>query len=180
MLSTILLVVAGLIVLFLIVAAFQSPVFRIVREGTIATPPAIPFGQINDFHNWDNWSPWAKLDPAMKVTYSGAPAGKGAEYHWSGNNKAGEGHMTIVESEPDRLLRMRLEFIRPFANTNAVEFIFTSENGGTRVTWTMSGQKNFMSKAFGLIMSMDKLVGRDFEKGLAQLKAVSEAQRTTV
>ena len=110
----------------------------------------------------------------MKLTFEGPPAGTGAIYHWSGNNKVGEGRMTITESRPSDLVRIKLEFIKPFASTADTEFTFKPETNQTAVTWSMAGKKNFMSKAFGLFVNMDKLIGGDLEKGLAQLKTVVE------
>ena len=121
-----------------------------------------------------------KLDPAMTQTYDGPPAGANSSMAWSGNNKAGQGRMTITESRADQLIRFRLEFLRPFRANHTAEFTFEPTGGGggseTRVNWSMSGDKNFMSKAFGLFCDMDKMIGTDFEKGLAQLKAIAEAK----
>jgi hypothetical protein len=172
----ILLGVAVLIVLFLILVAMQRGDFRVVRSASIAALPADVFAQVNDLHKWEAWSPWAKLDPAMKQTYDGQPAGTGAIYAWNGNNQVGEGRMTITESRPSDLVRIKLEFMRPFAAINDVEFTFQPEGSQTVVTWNMAGTKNFIVKAFGLFMSMDKMVGGMFEQGLAQMKAVVEAK----
>lgn len=175
MLTQILLVVAALIAVFLVVAALQASAFRIVRTAVIPAPPAVVFSQVNNFHNWEKWSPWAKLDPSMKLTIDGAPAGPGAKYAWTGNNKVGEGRMAITESRPNELIVIKLEFLRPFAASNTTEFVFRPEVGSTHLTWAMTGEKNFMSKAFGLVMNMDKMIGKDFEKGLAQLATASQA-----
>jgi hypothetical protein len=134
---------------------------------------------VNDFHNWTAWSPWAKLDPAMKQTYEGAPAGTGAVSTWAGNKDVGEGRMTIIESRPSELIRIKLEFFKPFAATNTAEFTFKPAGDQTAVTWSMAGEKNFMAKAFGLFMNMDKMIGDDFEKGLANLKSVTETAPKT-
>ena len=171
-------VVATPLVLFLIVVAMQPSQFRIERKAKIAALPATVFGHVNDLHKWASWSPWEKLDPELKRTYDGAASGKGAQYAWSGNNKVGQGKMTIVESRPSELIRIQLEFIRPFTATNMSEFTFQPEGNQTNVTWSMTGSNNFMAKAFGLLMNMDKLVGSDFEKGLAGMKAVAEAPAT--
>jgi uncharacterized protein YndB with AHSA1/START domain len=168
----ILLAVAAIVILFLAIVAMQPSAFRTVRSGTIAAPPAAVFAQVNDFHNWDAWSPWAKLDPTMKQTYEGAPSGTGAVYSWFGNGNVGEGTMTLTESRPSDLIRIKLEFRKPFKATNAAEFTFKPEGNQTVVTWSMSGRKNFMIKAFGLFMNMDKMVGGQFEKGLASMKSV--------
>jgi hypothetical protein len=176
MLTKILIIVALIIIVLLIVIAMQAPSYTVVRNASMAAPPPAVFAQVNDFHNWEAWSPWAKLDPSMKQSFQGAPAGTGAIYSWVGNKKVGEGRMTITESRPSDLVRIKLEFIKPFASTADTEFTFKPDGNQTAVTWTMSGQKNFMSKAFGLFMNMDKMIGRDFEKGLAQMKAVLETK----
>ena len=129
---------------------------------------------MNDLHKWGAWSPWAKLDPAMKETHEGAPAGTGAIYSWAGNSEVGEGRMMITESRPNELVRIKLEFLKPFAATNTTEFTFKPEGNQTAVTWDMTGEKNYISKAMCMFVSMDKMVGGDFEKGLVALKSVSE------
>jgi uncharacterized protein YndB with AHSA1/START domain len=174
MLKKILVALAVIVIVLVIVVALQPATFRIARSTSIAAPVPKVFEQVNDFHKWDGWSPWAKLDPAMKTTFDGAPAGSGAIYSWSGNNDVGEGRMTLTESRPNELIRIKLEFITPFAATNTTEFVFKPEADKTMVTWTMFGTNNFMAKAFGLFMNMDKMVGGDFDKGLAQLKSVAE------
>ena len=174
MLKKILIALAVIVIVLVILITLQPATFRIARSTAIAAPVAKVFEQVNDFHKWEGWSPWAKLDPAMKTTFAGAPAGTGAIYSWSGNNDVGEGRMTLTESRPNELVRIKLEFIKPFAATNTTEFAFKPEADKTMVTWTMFGSNNFMAKAFGLFMNMDKMVGGDFEKGLAQLKSVAE------
>lgn len=166
----------GAILVLVIVVASRPSAFRIVRTADMAAPPATVFAQVNDFHSWEAWSPWEKLDPTMKKVHEGAPSGKGAIYSWEGNGKVGQGRMTLMESKPPERIRIRLEFLKPFKATNTAEFTFDAEGGGTRVTWAMTGEMNFMSKLFDLIMNMDKMVGRDFEKGLTAMKAVVEAK----
>ena len=175
MLSKILIGVAAVLAVFAIVVAFQPADFRVARNTTVSAPPAVVFSQVNDLHKWDAWSPWAKLDPAMKQTHEGAPAGTGAIYSWTGNSEVGEGRMTITESRPNELVRIKLEFLKPFAATNTTEFTFKPEGNQTAVTWTMAGEKNYISKAMCMFMNMDKMVGGDFEKGLNSLKSVSES-----
>ena len=174
MLETILIIVAIIVALFIVVVIMQPSEFRVERSGTVAAPAKEVFAQVNDFHNWEAWSPWAKRDPAMKQTYEGPPAGKGAIYSWTGNKQVGEGRMTITESRPSEYVRINLEFLRPFKATNTAEFAFKPQGSETAVTWSMTGRKNFVFKAFGLFMNMDKMVGNDFEKGLAQMKRVVE------
>lgn len=176
MLKKILLAVAVIILLFVIVVAMQPADFRITRSTTIAAPAETVFAHVNDFHKWDAWSPWAKLDPAMKQSYEGSAAGTGAIYTWDGNKDVGTGRMTLTESRSNELVRIKLEFLKPFAAVNDTEFTFKSEGNQTAVTWSMTGKNNFIAKAFSLIMNMDKMVGGDFEKGLAQMKTLAEAE----
>lgn len=166
---------AALVIVFLAVVAVQPPDFRVERSMTISAPPSDVFAQVNDFHNWEAWSPWAKLDPAAKNSFEGATAGTGAVFKWSGNDDVGEGKMTLTESRASELIRIKLEFVRPFEDTSTAEFTFQPEGDRTVVTWSMFGRKNFISKAVCMFMNMDKMLGGDFEKGLAQLKATTEA-----
>jgi hypothetical protein len=175
MLKIILLVVAVIVVVFLVVAMMQPDEFRVTRSSTIAAPAPTVFALVNELHNWEKWNPWQKVDPAMKVTFSGPPAGVGAGYEWVGNKDVGEGRLAITESRPSDLVRLKLEFLKPFAATNTAEFTFKPEGSGTVVTWSMFGNKNFISKVMGLVMNMDKMVGGQFEKGLADMKATAEA-----
>jgi len=163
-------IIAGLVVII----AMQPSDFRVVRAISINAPAATVFEQVNDFHKWDGWSPWAKRDPNMKQSHEGAPARVGGMYSWSGNDQVGEGRMTLTESRPSERIRIKLEFLKPFAATNIAEFDFKPDGNQTAVTWSMFGTNNFIAKAFGLFMNMDKMVGGDFEKGLAQLKSVAE------
>jgi hypothetical protein len=161
-----------------VVIALQPSTFGVSRTATIAAAPADVFALVNDFHNWDTWSPWAKLDPAMKTTHAGSTSGQGAVYSWVGNSDVGEGSMTITDSQPASRVNIKLEFIKPFASTGDNLFEFAPAAGGTTVTWTMSGDNDFLSKAFSLFMGgMDKMIGPDFEKGLAQMKAVAEGKK---
>lgn len=164
--------VAAIVLLLIVVIALQAPGFHIARSTAIPAPASAIFPHVNDLHLWDAWSPWAKLDPAMKQTYEGAPAGAGASYTWNGNNQVGEGRTTITESRPCDFVRLKLDFVRPFKGTNDVEFTFKPEGEQTVVTWSMTGKKNFMAKAVHMIMNMDKMCGGQFEQGLAKLKDV--------
>lgn len=176
MLKKILLVVAALIVVFVIVVSLQPNDFRISRSTTIGAPAAVVFPHVNDFHQWSAWSPWENLDPKMKRTFSGPASGVGSVYAWDGNSQVGAGQMTITESRPGDLIAINLEFTKPMADRCPTEFKFEPSGGQTRVTWTMSGKYNFISKAMCLFMSMDKMVGTPFEQGLAKLKQLSEAE----
>ncbi len=179
MLVKILLGVAAVIVLVVgvlaLIVAMQPSEFRIERTTTIAAPAPAVFAQVNDFHNWQAWSPWATLDPAAKSSFEGAPAGQGAMFAWAGNSKVGEGRMTITESRPSELVRIKLEFVKPFAATNTAEFTFKPAGDRTAVTWSMFGHNNFLSRAVFLFVSMDKALGSEFEKGLASMKSAAEA-----
>ncbi len=166
-----------LITALVIFVALRPSVFRIARSTVISAPPAVVFGLVNDFHNWAQWSPWEKLDPGMKKTFEGPPAGAGSIYSWVGNKKIGEGRMTLTESRADEMVRITLQFMRPFKATNTTEFSFVPQGDQTAVTWTMTGNNNFMAKAVCLAMNMDKTVGGEFEKGLAQIKAIAESGR---
>jgi hypothetical protein len=175
MIKKILIGLAAIVVVLVVIIALQPSHYRVERSATMKAPAVVVFAQVNDFHKWNAWSPWAKIDPAMKQTFEGAPAGTGAVYAWTGNKDVGEGRMTITDSHPSDLIKIKLEFIKPFTATNATDFTFKPQGDQTAVTWTMSGDNNFIGKAFSLFMNMDKMVGGDFEKGLAQMKAVTEA-----
>ncbi len=174
MFKKILIALAVIIVLLVVFVAMQPSDFLVTRTALIAAPAPEVFAQVNDFRKWEAWNPWAKIDPAMKQTYQGAPSGTGAIYTWTGNNEVGEGRMTITESRPSDLIRIKLEFFKPFAATNTAEFTFKPEGDQTAVTWSMTGKNNFMAKAAHLVMDMDKVVGGQFEKGLSQMKAIAE------
>lgn len=179
MLKKIVLILAVLIPLPVIALAIaismQPDEYTVTRTATYNAPPEVVFEQINDFKKWDAWSPWAKLDPNMKVTHSGSPSGKGASYAWVGNNDVGEGRMTITESHPASHVKIDLEFLKPFEAKNVTEFLLKPEAGKTNVTWNMNGKHNVISKAMCLVVSMDQMMGPDFEKGLAQMKSVVES-----
>ena len=171
------LALAIIAILFFVIIVGRPDEFTVLRSATIAAPPAAVFEQVNDFHKWDDWSPWAKIDPTCKNTFDGAAAGKGAIFAWDGNKKVGAGRMTVLDSQPPELIRINLEFLRPFKATNTAEFVFRPEGNQTLVTWNMFGKNNFMSKAFGLFVNCDKMIGKDFEKGLASLKSLAEAKK---
>lgn len=175
MIKKIFLALVVIIVVFVVVVSLQPADFRITRTITITAPAADIFSQVNDFHNWQAWDPWAKLDPEAKNSFEGPTAGNGAILRWAGNNEVGEGSMTLTESRPNDLIRIKLDFLKPFAATNTTEFTFKTEGNQTTVTWSMFGQRNFISKAFGLFMDCEKMVGGQFEQGLAQMKSVVES-----
>lgn len=164
------------LVLFLSYVGLQSEDFSMERSTTIAAPPDVVFAQVNDFHKWDAWSPWAKLDPNSRVTFAGAPAGEGAIFTWSGNNKVGEGRMTITESTPGERVRIKLEFLKPMVATNDTLFTFQPHSVGTLVTWAMSGKNNFVGRVFCTLMNMQKQLAKQFDQGLASMKAIAEGE----
>jgi uncharacterized protein YndB with AHSA1/START domain len=164
----------GSLLLFVIFIAMQPALYRVSRQITIAAPPEAVFDRVNDFRQWEAWSPWEKIDPTMRKTYSGEPAGHGAIYEWDSEGKAGKGRMTLGESLPVERIRIKLEMMRPIASRSEVEFALLRQEDQTTVTWTTAGRNGFLAKAFCLFVNMDKLLGADFEKGLSQLKAVTE------
>ena len=164
---------------FIILVAMRPSDFRVTRSITVDAPREAVFEQVNDLHNWESWSPWAKLDPNAKTTYEGPSAGVGAAFASSGNSKIGEGRMTITESRPNELVRFKLDFVKPFKGTNTAEFTFRPEGRQTAVQWTMSGKCNFIAKAMGLFVNCDKMIGAQFQKGLAEMKLLAEAAAAT-
>jgi len=170
----ILLALAVIVLLLIVVIAGRPDEFVVSRSTAISAPPEEVFPRVNELRKWEDWSPWAKLDPNAKSTFEGTPAGVGAVMSWDGNKKVGAGRMTIVESQPNDRLRIQIEFLRPFQATNMAEFQFKAESAQTLVTWSMMGKNNFFFKAFSLFMNCDDMAGKDFEKGLASLKAVAE------
>jgi hypothetical protein len=163
-----------LVIALVAVIAMQPPEYVVTRTATINAPQSVVFENVNDFGKWDAWSPWAKIDPAMKVTRSGPPSGVGSTYAWVGNSEAGEGKMTIAESRPSEMVKINIDFIAPISGTSVSEFKMVPLGAATNVTWKMVGQKNFITKAFCLVVDMDKMIGSDFEKGLAQMKTAVE------
>jgi uncharacterized protein YndB with AHSA1/START domain len=148
--------------------------YTVERSTTIAAPPTRVYAQIADFHNWPPWSPWEGLDPALQRTYSGADAGTGAVYEWSGNRKAGKGRMQITDATEPSRVQIDLVFEKPWKARNDTAFTIRPEGSGCRVTWSMTGKKTIMTKVMGVVKSMDKMLGPDFETGLARLKAAVE------
>ncbi|APV50271.1 polyketide cyclase [Betaproteobacteria bacterium GR16-43] len=161
------------IIAIVVIAALQPDTFRIERSIAIKAPPEKVQAQIADFHAWGAWSPWEKKDPAMKRTFGGPERGKGATYAWEGNKDVGSGRMEILVADPQKVA-IKLEFLKPFEATNTAEFTLVPQGDTTTVTWAMFGPSNFIQKVMCLFMSMDKMVGPDFEAGLAALKASAE------
>jgi uncharacterized protein YndB with AHSA1/START domain len=174
MLKKIAVVLVVLIAAVLIFAATRPDTFSVQRSATIKAPPEKVFALINDFHSWPAWSPWEKLDPAMQRTHSGAAAGKGAAYAWLGNSKVGEGRMEILESAPSSKVSIKLDFIQPFEGHNIADFTLAPQGDSTQVTWVMNGPAPFITKLMGVFVSMDSMIGKDFEAGLANMKTAAE------
>lgn len=171
--------IAGLVIVVGVVGAVgfvasRPADFHVERSAQIDAPPEIAFSLINDFHQWQKWSPFEKLDPNLKRTFAGPAAGKGAVYAWAGNDQAGEGRMTIEESKPGELVSIKLEFIKPFAATNQATFTLTPSGAGTKVTWSMDGTNGMLGKAMSIFMNMDAMCGSAFEEGLANLNTTSQ------
>ncbi len=175
MIINILLAVAAILALFLIIVALRPSHYRIARSTSISAPPEAAFAQVNDLHRWQEMSPYAQLDPDAKYTFKGPRTGIGSSLAWTGNNKVGEGRLTIVESRSNKLVRMKLEFLKPFKVTNTAEFTFQEEGNSTKATWSMFGKSKFMCKAMGLFMNMDKRGSREDEINRRSGRAGSRA-----
>ena len=171
---TIALVIAVLIAALLVYAATRPDRFRIQREARIDAPPDTVYRLLSDFQTWKTWSPWEGLDPNLKRSYSGAPAGVGAVYEWEGNRKVGAGRMEITGAVPASSVTIKLDFLRPFEAHNTTLFTLEPTGGATRLVWAMDGRNAFMNKLMGVFMNFDKMIGKDFEKGLANLQAAAE------
>ena len=177
MLKKILIGLTVVIAVFLIVVATRPNEFKLSRSTVINASPTEVFPQVNNFHNWKKWSPWAKLDPDMGFSFEGPDSGVGAVYDWYGNKQVGAGRITLTENRPPELVVLRLDFLKPRESVSKTEFTFVPEGAGTAVTWTMSGEMDFISKAVCMFMSMEKTMGPYFEKGLAQMKAEVEKRK---
>jgi Polyketide cyclase / dehydrase and lipid transport len=178
MLTAALLLLAGLAGLMAF-AATRPATFRIERSMRMEVAPEVIFSKINDFRNWEAWSPWEKLDPKMTRTYSGAARGQGASYAWVGSGKVGAGRMEIVEAQSPAAIKIKIDFTAPFAASNVIDFKLTRDGDWTNVSWVMSGPHSFPQRLMGVVFNMDKLVGGDFTKGLASLKQLSEGSGYT-
>ncbi|MBM3548966.1 MAG: SRPBCC family protein [Alphaproteobacteria bacterium] len=174
MLRRILVGIAAVVIALAIIISLRPSELRVARSASIAAAPSAVFAQVNDFRKWSAWSPYERVDPAMKKTYAGASAGMGAINAWAGNSEAGEGRATIVESRPNELVKIQLDFLKPMEGNAVAEFSFRPEGERTQVTWSFVGPCNFIAKAVGLFLDMDKMVGGQFEEGLADLKKTVE------
>lgn len=177
MLITLLIAFAVLVATFVVVVTLRPSRYRVTRSATIGAPAGAIFEEVNDFHRWAAWSPFEKLDPQATKSFEGAERGEGAVYRWSGNSRAGAGSTTITESRPGELIRIKLDMVKPFNCSNDVEFAFVPSGEATNVTWSMTGTNNFVAKAVGLFINMDKMCGTPFEEGLASLKRIVEANQ---
>jgi len=155
-------------------ASRKPDTFQVQRKGSMQADPAKVHALIEDFHAWGGWSPWEKLDPAMKRTFSGPPKGKGAVYAWEGNGDVGAGRMEITDSVPGEKVSMNLDFLKPFEAHNTTEFTLEAKADATHVTWTMNGRADLMTKIMQVVMDMDAMIGKDFEAGLSNMKAAAE------
>jgi len=174
MLKKIAIVVAVLVAAILGFATTKPDMFRVERSITIQAPPEKIFPHISDFHAWSAWSPWEKLDPAMKRTYSGTANGKGAIYEWEGNSEVGQGRMEILDANPSSGVTIKLDFIKPMEGHSIADFKFVPEGSATKVTWAMHGPNNYLSKVMQVFMNMDTMLGGYFETGLGDLKTAAE------
>jgi len=174
MLKNIAITVVVLIAAVLVFAATRPDNFRVQRATSVKAPPERIFPLITDLHSWGSWSPWEKKDPAMKRTYSGAASGKGAVYAWEGNSKVGEGRMEITDVSPPSKVAIKLDFVKPMEGHSNAEFTLEPKGDSTNVTWTMYGPTAYVAKVIGIFVSVDSMIGKEFETGLANLRTVAE------
>ena len=158
--------------------ALQPSHYALTRSTVVDVAPVVVFDHVNDFRKWEAWSPWAKLDPAATVSFAGPASGKGAVFKWAGNSQVGEGSMTIVDSRPGEAVAIKLAFVKPLEGESDVAFALQPEGGATRVTWSLSGEQTFLERAMCTLMGgMERILGPQYEKGLANLKAVAEGRK---
>jgi hypothetical protein len=175
MVKKILLVVLAAVVVFAVYVATRPSSWKVERSIVVKAPAGVVYDRVADFHRWPAWSPWAHLDPNMATDFSGPDSGTGAIYHWKGNDKVGEGRMTITGANPPKEIVIKLEFVKPWEQVSTTTFTFKPEGmRTTRVTWSMTGENDFVGKLFAVFMNMDKVIGTDFQKGLGSLKLASE------
>ena len=174
MIKRLAIVVVGLVAALLAFAATRPDTFRVQRATSIKAPPEKIYPLIDDFHRWGSWSPWEKMDPTMKRTLSGPASGKGAVYEWDGNGNVGKGRMEITDASPPSKVTIRLDFIKPLEGHDIAEFTLEPKGDSTHVTWDMHGPNPYVAKVMSIFVSMDRMVGKQFETGLADLKTVAE------
>jgi len=175
--TTLGLVIVVLVAGVLLLAALKPAEFQVERRASIRAPAAAIHPYLADFHRWAAWSPWEHIDPTLQRTFSGPPSGVGAVYEWRGEGKAGAGRMEILEAPVPQRVRIRLDFIKPFRSSNTTEFTLVPQGDATEVQWTMRGPNAFMTRVMTVFVSMDKMVGKDFEAGLSNLKAAVESPK---
>jgi carbon monoxide dehydrogenase subunit G len=174
MFKKIALVIVVLLLAVLAYAATKPDSMHVQRSVTVKAPPDKIFPLINDFHRWSAWSPYEKVDPAMNKVYSGPAAGKGAVYEWAGNSQVGQGRMEITDAPDPSRVTIKLDFIKPFEGHNVAEFTLVPQADATTVTWTMEGRSPYVAKLMGVFVNMDNMIGKDFETGLSNIKAIAE------
>jgi hypothetical protein len=165
---------ATAIVIVLGFAAIKPATFRVERKTLIAAPPELIFPYLDDLHRWAAWSPWERMDPDMKRSYAGAVHGPGATYTWQGHHTVGSGRMTIIETKPDERVTLALDFLKPMASHSHVVYRLRPAEQGTEVSWEMDGPNNFVGKFISVFADMDRLIGDEFDSGLANLKRLVE------
>jgi uncharacterized protein YndB with AHSA1/START domain len=176
MIKAILTALVLVVLALLAFAATRPDSFRVERSARIEAPPEKIFPLIDNFHQWEKWSPWEKADPALKRTYSGSEHGVGAIYRWDGNKDVGQGQMEIIESTPPGKLRIKIDFMSPFEGHNTVEFTLEPQGSGTIVRHAMFGPSPYLSKLLGLFFNMDNMIGGKFEEGLVNLRSLAETR----
>jgi uncharacterized protein YndB with AHSA1/START domain len=174
MLKKILFTLTALLALLLLYAAARPDTFRVERRILIQAPPEKVWAELGDLRRWQGWSPWERMDPQMKRSYSTPSTGRGATYAWEGNTQVGQGRMAIVEADAPARLVIKLDFIQPFEAHNTAEFTLMPQAGATEVSWVMRGPNTYVGKLMQVFVDMDQMVGRDFETGLANLKTLAE------
>lgn len=176
MITYILIALAVLVAAFVVVAALQPATYKVTRSLSMSAPPSVIFGVVNDLRRFNDYSPWAGIDPGTRYTYGGPPAGPGAFIEWAGNKKVGSGRMSLIASQPNARISFKLEFFTPMASVAECEWTFRVEGTTTQVAWSISGHNNFVAKALCLFMNMDKMLGPQFEQGLAKLRTLVETE----
>jgi uncharacterized protein YndB with AHSA1/START domain len=172
----VLIVLLGVVFAFVVFVATRPATYHIERSATIAAPPSMVYAHVENVRMWEAWSPWEELDPEMEKTYEGPESGVGAGYAWAGNDQVGVGRAIIIEAEPNEKVVSDLEFIKPWESKSVTTYALAPAESGTRITWSMDGSNDFMGKAMSIFMNMDQMIGADFEKGLASLKKIAEAE----
>lgn len=172
-----LLILAAIIVVFVVIASFRSDTFRVERSAVITLPPSIVYAHLNDFHHWQKFNPFTDPDPDVRLEYEGAASGEGAIYKWQGNSEVGAGIMRIAESVPNEHIEIDMHFLEPFENQATAHFLLRPVANGTEVTWAMEGDNNLLHKCMGMIFNMDKMIGEQFEKGLARMNNFTSTEQ---